>query len=114
MILFTIVIVWEKYVDETRHDEQISDGRVLRTGVSCKRLVTGEHEQKYSARPRACRPRGWAPAVAWSIPAKGFNRGDPVNENWCGGLCNPKIKALRPRIHPRLQKWSIHVREVGG
>ncbi|ESR40790.1 hypothetical protein KPL70_020990 [Citrus sinensis] len=25
------VLVWEKYVDETRHDEQISDGGVLRT-----------------------------------------------------------------------------------
>ncbi|KAK9231813.1 hypothetical protein WN943_022053 [Citrus x changshan-huyou] len=32
--------VWEKYVDETRHDEQISDGRVLRTGVSRKSLVS--------------------------------------------------------------------------
>ena len=32
--------VWEKYVDETSHDEQISDGRVLRTGVSRKSLVS--------------------------------------------------------------------------
>ena len=33
--------VWEKYVDETRHGEQISDGRVLRTGVFRKSLVRG-------------------------------------------------------------------------
>ncbi|KAH9666977.1 Receptor-like protein 15 [Citrus sinensis] len=31
--------VWDKYVDETRNDEQISDGRVLRTGVFRKSLV---------------------------------------------------------------------------
>ena len=33
--------VWDKYVDETRHGEQISDGRVLRTGVFVKSLVRG-------------------------------------------------------------------------
>ena len=33
--------VWDKYVDETRNDEQISDGGVLRTGVFRKSLVRG-------------------------------------------------------------------------
>ena len=36
-----IIPVLEKYVDETRHGEQISDGRVLRTGVFRKSLVRG-------------------------------------------------------------------------
>ena len=46
----------EKYVDETRCDKQISGGKVLRTGVSCKSLVAGEQEHEYSARPRICHP----------------------------------------------------------
>ncbi|KAK9179760.1 hypothetical protein WN943_028965 [Citrus x changshan-huyou] len=31
-----------KYIEETRRDEQVSGGRVLRAGVSCKSQVAGE------------------------------------------------------------------------
>ena len=41
-----------RYLDETRREEQMLDGKVLRTGESCKSQVAGEQEQKYSARPR--------------------------------------------------------------
>ena len=37
----TMADVWEKYVDETRRGEQISDSRVPRTGVFRKSLVRG-------------------------------------------------------------------------
>ena len=53
--------IWGKYFDETRRDEQVFGGRVLRTGVSGKSQVAGEQEQEYSARPRICHSRGWSP-----------------------------------------------------
>ena len=53
--------VWGIYFDETSRAEQTSGSRVLRTGISCKSLVVGEQEQKYSARPRIRHPRGRSP-----------------------------------------------------
>ena len=41
-----------RYLDETMCEEQMLVGKVLRTGESCKSLVAGEQEQKYSAHPR--------------------------------------------------------------
>lgn len=65
--------VWEKYVDETRHDEQIFDGRVLRTGVPRKSLVSGgagagagiscSSTNTSSARPISCKKHKAIPAV---------------------------------------------------
>ncbi|KAH9683794.1 GRAS domain-containing protein [Citrus sinensis] len=62
--------VWEKYVDETRHGEQISDGRVLRTGVFRKSLVRGgtgaevscSSTSTSSARPIFCKRHKVIPA----------------------------------------------------
>ncbi|KAK9205950.1 hypothetical protein WN943_016221 [Citrus x changshan-huyou] len=62
--------VWEKYVDETRHGEQISDGRVLRTGVFRKSLVRGgtgaeiscSSTSTSSARPTSCKRHKAIPA----------------------------------------------------
>ncbi|GAY44812.1 hypothetical protein CUMW_084720 [Citrus unshiu] len=68
---FSEQVVWEKYIDETRHDEQISDGRVPRTGVSCKSLVSGgagagiscSSTSTSSARPISCKKHKAIPAV---------------------------------------------------
>ena len=63
--------VWDKYVDETRNDEQISDGGVLRTGVFRKSLVRGgtgaeiscSSTSTSSARPISCKKHKSIPAV---------------------------------------------------
>ncbi|XP_052290018.1 probable serine/threonine-protein kinase SIS8 [Citrus sinensis] len=47
-----------KYFGETRRDEQMFGGRILRAGVSCKSQVAREQEHEYSARPRICHSRG--------------------------------------------------------
>ena len=62
--------VWEKYVDMTRPSEQISDGRVLRTGEFRKSLVCGGTEAEIScsststssARPISCKGHKASPA----------------------------------------------------
>ncbi|KAH9802528.1 hypothetical protein KPL71_001423 [Citrus sinensis] len=50
--------VWGIYFDKTSHDEQISGSRIPQTGIFCRSLVAGEHEQEYSARSRMHHPRG--------------------------------------------------------
>ena len=92
-----MVFVWGKYFDETRRDEQIFDGRVLRTGVSCKSQVAGEQEQKYSARPRICHSRGRTPVRGIRpFQLEVERRGDPVNDNWRDVHSSPRIKARSP------------------
>ena len=64
--------VWDKYVDETRNDEQISDGRVLRTGVFRKSLVregTGAEISCSSTMLSSARPISYKRDTA--IPARG-------------------------------------------
>ncbi|KAH9763967.1 putative disease resistance protein [Citrus sinensis] len=50
--------VWGIYFDKTSHDEQISGSRIPQTGIFCRSLVAGEHEQEYSARSQMHHPRG--------------------------------------------------------
>ena len=62
--------VWDKYVDETRHGEQIPDSRVLRTGALRKGLVRGRTGAEIScssastpsARPNSCKGHMAVPA----------------------------------------------------
>ena len=66
--LFGRDTVWDKYVDETRNDEQISDGGVLRTGVFRKSLVRAE-ESYSSTMLSFARPISYKRQKA--IPARG-------------------------------------------
>ncbi|KAL9429689.1 hypothetical protein AB3S75_031499 [Citrus x aurantiifolia] len=74
--------VCDKYVDETRNGEQISD----------EAWCAEEQEQKYPARPRCCHPRGQCP-IRGTRPFRleVERRGEPVDGSWQDMLPSPRI-----------------------
>ena len=98
--------VWGMYFDETSRDEQIPISR-----FPTNRYILQKSGSRRTGARTFCSSTNTPPVRP--VSCKWLRRGDSVNSSWRDVHSNPRIKARRPRDHPRLRKRSIHFREMG-
>ena len=94
-------VVWEKYVDETRHGEQISYGRVLRTGVFRKSLVRGGTGAEISCSSTSTSSARQIPCKRHkAIPARGREARRPGRRQWARRAPQPENLGTTATLFP--------------